>query len=329
MRIVHPRVDNIARVCEGARRAAQLAPNESQGWLGLFALSHSGKSHAIKMYLERVVVPELIASGAFPKEMPAEEIARKQSRVIHVTLNEKATRESLYVDILLRLGCSVKASAKIGTLRRQLYQFLRGENDPINNPNKKRPCDLLIIDEIQHLSQGVLKQIKGSNTKSFEATGTDVTDALKFMMIEGMVPLMFVGVPESRVHLSVDPQLRNRHIEAIDFSPLRWSSDSDAEMFTNYVGKIGIMINRHGLLPKVCDLLDHDIPHRLWASSGGLMGLASRIAEMAVYHALRVGKDRIGFEELALAVDTRAIPDGYCLYNPFREGVIESGDDRV
>jgi hypothetical protein len=260
--------------------------------------------------------------------MDAAEIARRQVKVLYVSLNEKANRESLYSDILTRLGAQVSGTAKIPTLRRQLYLYLRGENDPINNPQKQRPCELLILDEIQHLSQGVMRQVKGRSTKSFETTGTDVTDALKYMMNEGLVPVMFVGIPEARVHLSVDPQLRNRHVESIDFSPLRWSSDTDAEIFTDYCGKTGIMIQRHGLLPEVSSLLEHDIPHMLWAASGGLIGLASRIVEEAVYHTLEAGRTKVGLNELALAVDTRAIPQGFCIYNPFREGVINSPKSR-
>jgi hypothetical protein len=330
MRILHPRVENITRVCEGARRAARDNDDEEpQGWIELFAESHSGKSHAVKMYIERTVVPELIAEGLFPESMSAPLIAKRQVRVMHVTLNERATRESLYADILTRLGAKLKGTEKIGTLRKQLYMFLRGENDPINNPDRKRPCELLILDEIQHLSQGIMKQIRGKSTKSLEISGTDVTDALKFMMIAGLVPVMFVGIPEARVHLAVDKQMPNRHIEDIDFSPLRWSSDSDAALFTDYCGKMGIMIKRHDLLPEVSNLLADKIPHMLWAASGGLIGLASRIAEEAVYHAQGAGKTTIGVEELALAVDTRAIPQGFCIYNPFREGVIDSAKRRA
>jgi len=319
MRIHHPRVDAIIDVCEGARRGVRLSPWEPQGWLELFALSGSGKSHAVKIYLEKVVVPEVIAEGLFPAEMPAAEIARRQVKVLHVTLNERATREGLYSDILTRLGAEVSPSAKIGTLRKQLYSYLRGENDEINNPKRVRPCELLILDEIQHLSQGAMRQSKGRSTKTFESTGTDVTDALKFMMIEGMVPIMFVGIPEARVHLSVDAQLRSRFVDEVPFDPLRWSDDGEARLFTNYCGKIGIKIQQHGLLPEVSNLLEHGIPEMLWQASGGLLGITCRIAEEAVYHAQRAGHATVTLDDLADAVDTRAIPQGYCLYNPFRE----------
>jgi hypothetical protein len=330
MRIMHPRIENIIRVCDGARRAARANDDEEpQGWIELFAASHSGKSHAVKMYIERSVVPELIAEGVFPADMSPAVIARRQVRAMHVTLRERATRESLYADILVRLGAQVKGTEKLDTLRRQLYLYLRGENDPINNPHKKRPCELLILDEIQHLSQGILRQMQGKRTKDLESSSTDVADALKFMMIEGLVPVMFVGIPEARVHLQFDRQLPNRHIEEIDFSPLRWSSAGDAKIFTDFCGKIGIKVQNHGLLANVSNLLVGEIPHMLWAASGGLIGLASRIVEEAVYHAQQAGKEELTLDELALAVDTRAIPQGYCLYNPFREGVISSAKGRT
>jgi len=326
MRINHPRIDNLAVECEGARRSSRIAPHESKGWMEMFAVSGSGKSHAVKVYIEKYVVPNVIAEGLFPATMPPSEIARRQVKVMHVTLNEKANRESLFTDVLLRLGADVTPNAKIGTLRRQLYSYLRGENDPINNPEQKRPCELLILDEIQHLSEGAMRQIAGRSTKTYESTGTTVTDALKFMMIEGMVPILFVGVPEASIHLSVDKQLKTRHNLTINFEPLKWSSDADAALFTNYCGKLGIMVHRHGLLPNVSNLLANDIPHRLWAASGGLIGLATRLVEEAVYHAWEAGKNEIGVDELAMAVDTRGIPQDYCIYNPFREGVIPSND---
>lgn len=323
MRILHPRVDAITKACEGARRASRIGPLEPKGFMELFAPSGSGKSHAVKIYIEKTVVPDVIAQGLFPAEMDRVEIARRQVKVLHVTLNEKANRENLYADILTRLGAPVKSTANIGTLRRQLYSYLRGENDPINNPDKQRPCELLILDEIQHLSQGAVRHSKDKSTKEYETIGTDVSDALKFMMIEGMVPVLFVGIPEASMHLRVDPQLRSRHNEAIAFEPLRWSLDTDAKVFSDYCVKVGITAQKVGLLPEVTNLGLHGIPHMLWAASGGLIGLATRLIEEAVFHTLEAGKTQIGILELAQAVDTRGIPQGYCNYNPFREGIIK------
>src|SRR5690606_23082796 len=136
-----------------------------------FAASHTGKSTAVKTYLEDVVAPELIAEGEYPETMDKQLIAMKQNRVIHVTLKEKATRATLYGDILHRLGDKRAYSGSIPDQRVRLYDYL----------GDKR-VELLILDEIQHLSAGIVKQVEGRKAKEFTSQGTEVSDALKSMM---------------------------------------------------------------------------------------------------------------------------------------------------
>lgn len=312
MRIDHPGVQSLVAACDGAREGAREAPYEDKAYIDLFAPSHTGKSTAIKFYIENHVVPELIAEGLFPADMPVREIAKLQTRVIHVTLTEKATRKSMYADILHRLGDERAHKGGIEDLRMRAYDYLADKR-----------VELLILDEIQHLSQGVVKKIQDKNVKQLMTQGTEVTDALKNMMIHGLVPMLLSGIPEARVHLAVDEQFTNRNLEMLDFSPLQWSNEEHQTIFEEYCGELGVLIAKQKLLPEASDFLSGGIPHMLWAASGGRLGLASRIGEEAVFHAAARGASQVHLEDLALAVDTRAIPNKYCLYNPFRMGVIE------
>ncbi len=312
MRIEHPGVASLVAACEGAREGAREAPYEDKSYIDLFAPSHTGKSTAIKFYIENHVVPELIAEGLFPADMPVREIALKQTRVIHVTLTEKATRKSMYADILRRLGDQRAHKGEIDDLRMRVYDYLADKR-----------VELLILDEIQHLSQGVVKKIQDQKVKQLMTQGTEVTDALKNMMIHGLVPMLLSGIPEARVHLAVDEQFTNRNLEMIDFSPLQWSDEDHQKIFEDYCGEVGALIFSEGMMAEPSNFFDGGIPHMLWAASGGRLGLASRIAEEAVFHASARGASQVYLEDLAMAVDTRAIPNKFCLYNPFRMGVIE------
>jgi len=169
-----------------------------------------------------------------------------------------------------------------------------------------------------------LRQINGRKAKALEGQGTDVTDALKNMMIKGLVPMVLVGIPEARAHLSVDHQFTNRELDKVNFSPIRWSDDDDREVFLEYCGSLGILIKQRGLLPKTSHFLADKIPYMLWAASNGCIGLVSRICEEAVFHASQRDARQVELEDLIKAVDTRAIPNGYCSYNPFRGGVHEA-----
>ena len=225
-------------------------------------------------------------------------------------------------DILRQLGDKRAESGSGPVLLRRVYEYLNGTYiDPATKQEIGRQTELVILDEIQHLSGSKTANDDGKSERSHRLTSTEVTDTLKTMMIRGLVPIVFVGVPEAREHLAMDIQLTNREMGKINYSRLKWSSQEDQVIFLEYCQEAAELLKTHKLLPETTDLLDGDIPHRLWAASGGCIGIVSRILEEAVHHALKRDAKRVEIEDLALAVDTRAIPNNMCTYNPFREGV--------
>ena len=310
MRIPHPRIDALTKKLNSIRKMKRIAPYEPKRYVEMFAESHTGKSTAIKTYLEKVVAPEAIAAGEFPGTMPIQLVAMKQTKVVYVSLREKATRSTLYGDILQRLGDERAYAGSIPDQRTRLYDYLADEK-----------VELLILDEIQHLSVSMLRQIEGRKTKSYSTQGTDVSDALKSMMIEGLVPIVFAGIPEARIHFSVDEQLVNRELAKLDFAPIRWAVPEERALFTKYCAETGILIEHHGLMPKFSNFLVDGIPAKLCAATEGRIGLVSRLCEEAVMHAIERGASEVEHQDLERAVDTRGIPNGYSLYNPFSHGV--------
>ncbi|MDB5531494.1 MAG: hypothetical protein JWR51_4597 [Devosia sp.] len=310
MRIIHPRIPEVHQALDDAREVGRLSPYSPKRYVEFFAPSHSGKSTAITTYIENVVVKQAIERGLFPADMDPQLIARKQNIVLHVTLSPKATPKSLASDILRRLGDKRCDSGNTGGLLARVYSMLEDEH-----------VELVILDEIQHLASGTVKKPGGTAKKMHLVETTEVTDTLKTMMIRGLVPMVFVGIPEAREHLSVDIQLTNREMNRINFLPLDWSDSSDRETFRRYCGLAGLMIKKHGLMPDDTNFLDGDIPEKLWVSSGGCIGLVSRIAEEATIHAAARGAKRVEYDDLELAIDTRALPNNYCTYNAFRDGV--------
>ncbi|WMT87489.1 ATP-binding protein [Pelagibacterium sp. 26DY04] len=325
MRIHHPRLAGAHAILNDAREAGRLTPYRPKRYVEFFAPSHSGKSMAIETYIEDVVVDEVIERGLFPADMDRAEIARKQNVVLHVTLSPKASTRSLAADILRQLGDPNHDKGDGPVLLRRVYEYLSGTyKDPVTQEVFGRQTELLVLDEIQHLSASKVERPDGKTEKSHKITSTEVTDTLKTMMIRGLVPMVLVGVPEAREHLAIDVQLTNREMAKIDFSPLRWSVEEDQAIFIEYCLEAAALIKEWELLPEDTDLLEDSIPHMLWAASGGCIGVVSRILEEAVYHALKRDAARVEFEDLALAVDTRAIPNNNCTYNPFRLGVRNS-----
>lgn len=321
MRIQHPRIRGAHQVLDDAREAGRLTPLSPKRYVEFFAPSHSGKSMAIRTYIEDKVVDEAIAKGHFAADEDRQEIAKKQKIVLHVTLSPNASVRSMAADILRALG---DPRADIGdgpVLLRRVYEYLSGTyKDPATGQEIGRQTELVILDEIQHLSSSKAARPDGLWKKSHVIRSTDVTDTLKTMMIRGLVPMVFVGIPEAREHLAIDTQLTNREMDKIDFSPLRWSNADDQEIFMEYCAEAAGKLVEHNLLPEPTDLLADDTPGKLWAASAGCIGVVSRILEEAVLHALKRGGRSVDYNDLLLAVDTRAIPNNMCTYNPFREG---------
>ncbi|MGY4330233.1 hypothetical protein ACVWWG_004650 [Bradyrhizobium sp. LB7.2] len=305
MRIDHGRLLPTFRVFDNLRETKRRAPFQPKRWSSIFAPTASGKSTAIRIYLETVVAKEAVRRALFPADMHPFEIAAKQKIVPHITLDGVTSIKTLMQVILTALGGPTKGTKS--DLTRLVYEHLR---EPM--------VELLIIDELQHL---LPKRDKDKRPVDAGDEPTAITDTLKSMLITGCVPMVFVGIEEARPVIFNSKQLAGRNVQHIDYSRLDWTRPSEQKIFLNYCGLVGLKLKQHELFENKSNFVVDDIPACLHAASDGRLGMVSRIVEQAALVAADEGAFQVEREHLAKAVDIWAIPNGVAKYNPFREGV--------
>jgi hypothetical protein len=308
IRIEHPRVKEAYRTFDDLRQLKLEHSNAPQRFVSIFAPSHSGKSMAAQMYIETKIVEEAIRRKLFPADTPLCEIARRQRLVLHVTLSASATPKSLASDILMALGDKRAERGTATGLLARSYDLMQAVG-----------TELLIVDEIQHLSptRG-RKNVKIA--RAFEQS-TSVTDTLKTMMIRGLVPMVFIGVNEARHLLFNDEQLANRRRLELDFGCLNYGHQRERKIFEYYCAFLGAMLREQRLFRSEVDLLTNGVAACLHAVSGGRIGLVSRLVERAAVIALDDDATTISTQHLERATIDWAIPRGLIDYNPFKLGI--------
>jgi hypothetical protein len=302
MRIDHGRLLPAYRVFDNLRETKRLAPFQPKRWSSIFAPTGSGKSTAIRMYLENVVAKEAVERGLFPADMHPFEIAAKQKIVPHITLDGVTSIKTLMQVILTALGGPTKGTKS--DLTRLVYKH-----------TKEPTVELLIIDELQHL---LPKKDKDKRPIDAGDEPTAITDTLKSMLVSGCVPMVFVGIDDARPVIFNSEQLAGRNVQNIDYSRLDWANLSERKIFLEYCGNVGLKLKQHKLFEQKSNFLAGDIPACLHAACDGRLGVVSRVVEQAALVAAEEEASQVQREHLAQAVDRWAIPNKIIDYNPFR-----------
>lgn len=308
MRIEHERLQKAYEVFDNLRETKRRAPFQQKRFSSIFAPTGSGKSTAIRMYLENIVAKEAVKRDLFPADMNPFEIAAKQKIVLHVTLDGVTNLKALMQLILVAMGGSKKGTKS--DLTRLVYEHL-------SEPG----VELLIIDELQHL---IPKKDKDKRPEDLKDEPTAITDTLKSMLIQGCVPMVFVGIEKARSVIFSDPQLAGRNVQQIDYSCLDWTIRSEREIFLKYCGNVGLKLKQHALFEQPSNFLKGDIPACLHVVSSGRLGMVSRIVEQASLIAVDEHSSQVLRPHLEKAVDRWAIPANVIDYNPFRSGIREA-----
>jgi hypothetical protein len=302
MRIEHGRLEQTFTIFNNLRVTKRRSPYQPKRWSSIFAPTGSGKSTAIRMYLENVVAKEAIKRGLFPADMTKFEIAARQKIVLHITLDGVTNIKSLMQSILAALGGSTAGTKS--DLTRRVYEHL-----------KEPMVELLIIDELQHL---IPKKDKDKRHDDKGDEPTAVTETLKTVLILGCVPMVFVGIEEARSVIFNSKQLAGRNVQEIDFSCLDWTLPKERKIFMNYCGNVGLKLKQHDLFAQPSNFLKGDIPACLHAASSGRLGMVSHIVEQASLIAVDDKSSQVLRPHLEKAVDRWAIPSHVIDYNPFR-----------
>lgn len=311
MRIKHSLLEKAHQLFDDLREAKRSSQRQPQKFGALFAPSQSGKSTCVRFYIETRVVDEVIARGLFPADMDRAEIARQQKLVLHVTLSAKASMKGLATDILAAFGDPASPRGSTQTLFRRVYDFARHHG-----------TELIFIDEIQHVADSIT-QLDNQPWigRSGIVSSTSVTDSLKNFLEDGLVPLMFIGIVEARHHIFNDIQLASRCYKELDFAALDLADTGEKSTFFEYIGRLGLKLQQHGLFEETTNLLVGDIPPYLHAAAGGRLGMATNIILAAAIVAREANATKVTREHIVQAIDDWAIPLNIIDHNPFRTGL--------
>lgn len=219
--------------------------------------------------------------------------------IVFVSMERAATPKRLMVSILEYFGDPYSSGGTEQALKSRVKACF-----------ERFGTDLLIVDEIQHL-----------NYRNSERS--DVTDSLKRLLDDGVVPIVFMGTMEAEGLFTKNVQLGGRLIAPCDFKPLDLRHQADRSLLAGYATLLDQKIVEQRILPEASNLQDSRVLQCFQAVTDGVIGRVSRLTEVALELALRRGATRIERCDLAQAVDRWAIPNGLTDTNPFlREGTL-------
>ncbi|MDG2527596.1 TniB family NTP-binding protein [Caulobacter endophyticus] len=213
--------------------------------------------------------------------------------IVFVTLERAATSKRLMISILEYFGDCHSSRGTEQSLKMRVKACF-----------ERFGTELLIIDEIQHL-----------NYRNSERS--DVTDSLKRLLDDGVVPIVFLGTEEANGLFTRNVQLGGRLISPCDFKPLDLQLSADRALLAGYATLLNQSMVKKGVFQELSCLEDPFVLACLHAVSDGVIGRVSRLVEIALEIALRRAATRIEKYDLALAVDRWAIPNGITATNPF------------
>lgn len=300
MRIQYRRLDDAHKEFDALRAVKRSCPSAPQDFVTAFAPSHSGKSMLITTYIENVIVDEAISRGLFKSSVARTEIAQKQRLVLHVTLQDGATKKSIASDILRALGDPNPTRGTADTLLQRAYDLLR-----------KHGVELVVIDEIQQLAGGM---------DIDRRTGSKATNTLKIMLIRGLVPMVFMGLDKAE-GLMEDDQLSGRRISRLNIGALNPADISDCNAFREYCGKTGILLKKIGIFQERSNFVSDYIVDCIFEVSKGFLGIASRLMMHASFRARALSAPSVTVDHLSYATDLWAIRERKIIdRNPFVGG---------
>lgn len=265
--------------CDFMMKLGRSARGGPQKGLRVLAPSGSGKTRAAEEFIRMVVERRGGSGDHFP--------------VVLVPLDRATTSRKLFSSILTRFGDEFTRTATEAVLKERAYTYLR-----------RLGTELLIIDEVQHLTSA--------------GSGGDVTDSLKRLLDDGVVPVVFLGTLEAMGLFTSNLQLAGRLLPPCDYRVLSKDVAADRNLLTRFANELDEAIVREGLMQRPAGLSHPWISGCLHEVSDGVIGRISRLMCVALEIACRRNAECIEVFDLALAVDRWALEQGFTKLNPFR-----------
>ena len=214
-------------------------------------------------------------------------------RVIYIGLKASGTLKMLQKRILGVFGDKYKDIGNADDVEERVAKYM-----------KLFDVELLIIDEAQHL-EGISKD------------KSKITDGLKALLDTGIVPIVMAGNEDSLDFFTQNDQLAARLGDAMELNPVAGNSNEQKVMMKSFCVNLGVAITAKSIFKHRTDFSTPRMIKGLRAASRGHVGRVMRIVGVAVEQAARRNADNVEPYDLANAVNTFAIPKGYCQTNPF------------
>lgn len=274
-----PRHSEFHGRCDYLLKLGRQKQGEPQMGMRVLAPTGSGKTTAAREFVRLVEAVHPRSSTFVP--------------IVIIPLDRAATSKKLAVAILDYFGDPYATSGNEVALRNRAFTALR-----------RFGTLLLIIDEVQHLNYQ-------RNVRS------DVTDSLKLILDNGVVPIVFLGTEDAEDLFTRNLQLSGRLLPPCDFAPLKRTDPRDRELFAGFVAALDQQLVATGLTARPSGLADPWIRGCLHEVTDGVIGRVSRLMAVALEISLRRSAEMIEAYDLSLAVERWAMP-AFVKHNPFR-----------
>lgn len=285
----------------------------------LSQFSQAGKSAIVKQLIAELE-REALAAGEKPNPY----------RVLHITIDPRMSLKMLYQEILNRLAddfvdepdarglrVTAKMSAEIRGKKSDNIKILEQR---VEEWTTRLGVELVVVDEVQRLvtkPERVLTQEALDDGSFFTADALDVTRKLQGFLDRGVVPIVFIGDETSVVFFKLNAQFAARLGEPLELKPLDMDKAADRKRFHDFcVGYDRELLRRNVVAVPTC-LSQPDILQALITASGGHIGRAARIIEVALPKALERGAVTLEPYDLSNAVRNFAIGLKWVDYDPF------------
>lgn len=300
----------------------------------LSQLTQAGKS-AIAERLIAELEAEAIATGLIPNPL----------QVLHVTIDMGMTLKMLYQEILNRLADDfVNVPGHIGIrhagtnsneIRGSSRDNIKVFEQRVEEWVYKLNVELIVVDEIQRLATRA--NIGSSNRLNDCTLTTDamaVTEKLQAFLDRGVVPMVFIGDETSDIFFNLNKQFAARLLKPLKLLPLDMSKASDQKQFAQFCLEYDRQIVEQGATSMPTCLSEPAILTAMIRASGGHIGRAARIIQVALPAALERGAITMEPYDLSNAARDFAIPQGWVDYDPFSiqpdpQEISDTADDAI
>jgi hypothetical protein len=257
--------------------------------------------------------------------------------------SEPLTVKMLYQDILNRLAddfADEPGDHGIRLTPEQKKKIKGNANDNIAIKEQrieewawKLGVELIVVDEIQRLvTKSKVERLHATDSASFlTADAEEVSTKLQTLLDRGIVPIVFIGDENSPVFFDLNHYFAARLGRPLKLLPLDPNSKRDLKRFNDFCTGYDEELRRQNVIPVPTCLSQPQILGALLIASGGHIGRAARIIEVALPAALERGAVTMEAYDLSNAVRDYAMGLGWVDHDPFsvqveREGPAERDD---